>query len=320
MKKKIIIISGDPNSINSEIIYKSWKNLNSKTKKNIYIISNYLLIKKQFHKLKYPINLIKVKNIQDNSSKNGIKILDIPLKFDNPFNVSFKSASTFIKNSFNLAHKLALNKNVKGIINCPLDKSLLQHKNLGITEYLAEKCKVKNNSEVMLINSKNFSVIPITTHIKVKNVSKKISLKLIVNKVTTFRNWYKSTYKKNPKIGILGLNPHNAELIKDSEENKIIIPAIKKLKKKGYRITGPLVSDTVFINDYKKYNVIVGMYHDQVLTPFKTIFKFDAINITLGLKYLRLSPDHGVARNIVKRKIADHSSLTKCIEFLYKFK
>ena len=92
------------------------------------------------------------------------------------------------------------------------------------------------------------------------------------------------------------------------------------MKKKGYRITGPLVSDTVFINDYKKYDVIVCMYHDQVLTPFKTIFKFDAINITLGLKYLRLSPDHGVARNIIKRKIADHSSLTKCIEFLYKFK
>jgi len=320
MKKKIIIIGGDPNSINSEIIYKSWKNLNSKTKKNIYIISNYLLIKKQFHKLKYPINLIKVKNIQDNSSINGIKILDIPLKFDNPFNVSFKSASIFIKNSFNLAHKIALNKNVKGIINCPLDKSLLQHKNLGITEYLAAKCKVKNNSEVMLIKSKNFSVIPITTHIKLKNVSKEISLKLIINKVRTFKNWYKSTYKKNPKIGILGLNPHNAELIKDSEENKIIIPAIKKLKKQGYRITGPLVSDTVFINDYKKYDVIVGMYHDQVLTPFKTIFKFDAINITLGLKYLRLSPDHGVARNIIKRKIADHSSLTKCIEFLYKFK
>lgn len=320
MKKKIIIISGDPNSINTEIIYKSWKNLKKDKRKNIYIISNLMLMKKQFNKLKYRVNLIEVKNIHENLSANGIKILDIPLKFDNPFNVPFKSSSIFVKKSLDLGHKLALDKNVKGIINCPLDKSLLQQKNLGITEYLASKCKVKNNSEVMLIKSKNFSVIPITTHIKLKNVSKTISFKLIINKIDTFRDWYKSTYKKNPKIGILGLNPHNAELIKDSEEKKIIIPAIKKLRKKGYNIKGPLVSDTVFINDYKNYDVIVGMYHDQVLTPFKTIFKFDAINVTLGLKYLRLSPDHGVARNIIKRKIADHSSLTKCIVFLNKFK
>ena len=311
MKKKIIIISGDPNSINTEIIYKSWKNLKKDKRKNIYIISNFMLMKKQFNKLKYRVNLIEVKNIHENLSANGIKILDIPLKFDNPFNVPFKSSSIFVKKSLDLGHKLALDKNVKGIINCPLDKS---HTKKSRYPNLASKCKVKNNSEVMLIKSKNFSVIPITTHIKLKNVSKTISFKLIINKIDTFRDWYKSTYKKNPKIGILGLNPHNAELIKDSEEKKIIIPAIKKLRKKGYNIKGPFVSDTVFINDYKNYDVIVGMYHDQVLTPFKTIFKFDAINVTLGLKYLRLSPDHGVARNIIKRKIADQY-LTKCINF-----
>ena len=73
----------------------------------------------------------------------------------------------------------------------------------------------------------------------------------------------------------------------NSEEKKIIIPSIRTLKKRGINLIGPLVSDTLFIEDFKKFDVIVGMYHDQVLTPFKTIFKFDAINITLGLKYLR---------------------------------
>ena len=73
-------------------------------------------------------------------------------------------------------------------------------------------------------------------------------------------------------------------------------------------------------NKYKDYDVIVGMYHDQVLAPFKTIFKFDAINITLGLKYLRLSPDHGVAKSLIKRKVADYSSLLKCIKFCLKTK
>ena len=90
---------------------------------------------------------------------------------------------------------------------------------------------------------------------------------------------------------------------KNSEEVKIIIPAIKKLKKLNIHVKGPLVTDTLFINDYKKFDVIVGMYHDQVLAPFKSLYKFDAINVTLGLRYLRLSPDHGTSEKLIgKRK------------------
>ena len=80
----------------------------------------------------------------------------------------------------------------------------------------------------------------------------------------------------------MGLNPHNAELRNDSEEKKIIIPLISKLKNLGISVKGPYVADTVFINEYKNFDVLVGMYHDQVLAPFKTIFKFNAINVTLG--------------------------------------
>ena len=123
-----------------------------------------------------------------------------------------------------------------------------------------------------------------------------------------------------PKIAILGLNPHNAELRSDSEENKKIIPAIKKLRKLDIKVKGPLVSDTVFINDYKNYDIIIGMFHDQVLAPFKSMFKFDAINITLGLKYLRVSPAHGTATNLILKKKANPTSLIKCINFISKFK
>ena len=80
-----------------------------------------------------------------------------------------------------------------------------------------------------------------------------------------------------------------------------------------------MVADTVFINDYKNYDVIIGMFHDQVLAPFKTMFKFNAINITLGLKYLRVSPDHGVARNIINKKKGNPTSLLNCIDFVSKF-
>ena len=100
----------------------------------------------------------------------------------------------------------------------------------------------------------------------------------------------------------------------------MIIPSITKLKKLGLKVKGPLVSDTVFIKDYKKYDVIIGMFHDQVLAPFKALFKFNAINITLGLKYLRISPDHGTALDLVGKNKADPTSLLKCISYVSKCK
>ena len=168
----------------------------------------------------------------------------------------------------------------------------------------------------MMIGNRNLSVSPITTHLDVKDVSRNLRKDIIINKVKTINKWFTRENKKKPKIAILGLNPHNGELRKDTEEKKLIIPAITKLKKAGVRIYGPYVADTIFINDYKKFNVIVGMYHDQVLAPFKALYKFDAINFTLGLKYLRASPDHGVASDLIFKNNANPLSLIKCIEFI----
>ena len=172
----------------------------------------------------------------------------------------------------------------------------------------------------MLIFNKKLSVTPLTTHINISNVSKKINIIKIINKSKIIDNWFKRKLNKKPKIGILGLNPHNSELKKNSEEKKIIIPAILKLKKIGIRAYGPIVSDSIFINDYKKYDVILGMYHDQVLAPFKALFKFNAINVTLGLKYLRISPDHGTAIDIINKNKASDESLSHCISFIKKYK
>ena len=319
MKNKIVILSGDPNSINSELIYKSWKKLNDNTKKKIYFISNYQLLKKQFQKLHYKIKIVEASNLYERENDLNLKVININLKFKKPFRVSKKSASQFVLNSLNLAHKYALKENVKGIINCPINKNLFKKKKFGVTEFLALKCDVKNKSEVMLISSKKLSVSPISTHIDIKDVSKKINEKLIINKVKTINTWFKKILKRKPKLGILGLNPHNAEFRNDSEEKKIIIPSINKLRNYKINIKGPLVTDTIFINEYKNYDVIIGMYHDQVLAPFKSLFKFDAINITLGLKYLRVSPDHGVATDLVGKNKSDPSSLVNCINFVNKY-
>ena len=317
--KKILLISGDPNSINSEILFKSWKKISNNLKKKIYLISNYDLIMDQSKKLNSSLKVTKVKSINDKNNDLSMKIIDINLKYKNPFDVPFKEASKFVIKCLNFAHNLSLEKNVLGLINCPVNKNLLKKKSIGVTEILAKKCGVKNNSEVMLIKNKKFAVSPITTHIDIKNVSKTLKSQIIIHKIFTIHKFYKKFFKKKPKIGILGLNPHNAEMKKDSEEKKLIIPSILRLKKEGVNLTGPLVSDTLFIEDFKKYDVIVGMYHDQVLTPFKTIFKFDAINVTLGLKYLRVSPDHGVAKKLILKNKANPKSLLECINFINKF-
>ena len=318
MKKKIIIVAGDPHSINAEIIHKVWKKIDKKIKRKIFLIANFKLIKAQFKRLNAKINLIKLKNVDEIKKNNYLKIVDVPLNFKNPYNVPFSNSSKYIINSLNLAHKLAsYKKEIKGIINCPINKKLIKSTNkIGVTEFLASKNKTNNGSEVMMIHNKKISVVPLTTHIDIKKVSKKINSAFIQKKIKILNKSYKNLFKKKPKIGLLGLNPHNSELKKKSEELLHIIPAIKKLKKIGLNISGPLVADTAFVKIYKNYDVIVGMYHDQVLTPFKSLFHYDAINITLGLDYIRVSPDHGPAIDLIKKNKASSLSLLKCIKFI----
>ena len=319
MKNKIIILTADPNSINSEIIFKTWKRLKKTEKKNIFLIGNYELIRKQFKKLKVKLKLLKLENFIEQNSYNCLKIIDVPLSFKDPFKVPLHESSRYLVKSLKLANKLANGKYVKGIINCPIDKKLLRKtKKIGVTEYFASMCKIQDKSEIMMIYNKSFSVVPITTHINVKDVSKIISKKFIIRKILSLDKNFKKLFKIKPKIGILGLNPHNAEFKKDSEEVKKIIPAISNLKKRGINVQGPIVSDTSFITNFKKFNVLVGMYHDQVLTPFKTLFKYNAINITLGLPYIRVSPDHGPASNLIGKNKGNFQSLLECVKFINK--
>ena len=168
----------------------------------------------------------------------------------------------------------------------------------------------------MLIYNKKLSVSPLTTHIPLVQVSKRITKLKIIKKIKTINNFYKKIFNKKPYFAVLGLNPHNFSTAKKSEEKKIIFPAVKFSKRKGIKVTGPISPDTCFAL-YKKYkfDVIIGMYHDQVLAPFKALFKYNAINITLGLPYIRISPDHGVAEDIIGKKIANPKSLIESIKF-----
>ena len=192
----------------------------------------------------------------------------------------------------------------------------MNKKYLGITEYISEKFSNKNTC--MLIYNKNLSVCPITTHMPIKQVTKNINKRLIIQKINLIINFYKTKFGFNPKIAVLGLNPHCESIGKFNEDEEIIKPIIHKLNKK-FNISGPLSADTIFIkNIRKKFDVIIGMYHDQVLTPIKTIYEYDAINITLGLPFIRVSPDHGPNEKFLGKNLSNPLSLIQAIKFLDK--
>ena len=188
-------------------------------------------------------------------------------------------------------------------------------KNQGITEYLSKKTGNLGN-EVMLLYNKELSVAPITTHIPLNQVSSKLNQSNIVRKVKVINTFYKNIIKKKPHFGILGLNPHNFSNSKNSEEKQIISKAIKKISQMNIKVSGPVSPDSSFLVFKKyKFDILIGMYHDQVLSPFKALYNFSAINVTLGLPFIRVSPDHGVAKNIIGRKTASPISLIESIKF-----
>ena len=186
-----------------------------------------------------------------------------------------------------------------------------------MTEYISNYFSKKNTC--MLIFNKNLSVCPLTTHLPISLVSKKINKKDLKNKIILIQNFYKTFLNKEPRIGVLGLNPHCESVLQINEDQNIIKPLVNNMKKKGFKINGPFSADTAFLkNNRKKFDVIIGMYHDQVLTPIKTLFEYDAINITLGLPFLRISPDHGPNEKMMGKNLSNPLSLIQAIKFLDK--
>ena len=317
--KPIIIVGGEPYGIFLEIFFKSIHQY--KFKRPLLLIASINLVKHQMRKLKInkEINLIALENVLKNKlSLSKINIIDINYKTNATFKSVSKKSNIYINDCFNVALNLIKNDISDRFINGPISKKKFLHgKFLGITEYLANKANIKKFA--MLIFNEKLSVSPLTTHLPLKNVHKNLSKKKIIDHVELINIFYKKKFNKIPKIAITGLNPHCESNFLNSEEDRIIIPTIKLMKDKKYKVYGPFAADTIFIKDnYKKYDVIIGMYHDQVLGPMKAIFEFDAINITLGLPYTRISPDHGPNFSMFGKNLSNHESLLKALIFLDK--
>ena len=315
----ILVVNGEPNSVFSEIFVKSINKI--KVKKIIIYIFSKKLLKKKMKKLKLnkKIQLININKLNEYKlDNNSINLINIDYKQKKSFKKISDKSQQFIKKSFDTAFKIIKKKKIRKLINGPISKKdFLNKKYLGMTEYISEYFSKKNTC--MLIFNKKLSVCPLTTHLPLSLVSKKINKKDLKNKIILIQNFYKRFLNTKPRIGVLGLNPHCESVLQINEDQKIIKPLVNNMKKKGFKISGPFAADTAFLkNNRKKFDVIIGMYHDQVLTPIKTLFEYDAINITLGLPFLRISPDHGPNEKMMGKNLSNPLSLIQAIKFLDK--
>ena len=314
--KPIIIVAGEPNSIFFEIFFKVIK---KKIKSPIILIASKKIIIKQAKILKSKINfnIINQSEIFDKKKKlKKINLINVDFEQVSGFSRITSKSNKYISTCFDIAIKLLKYNISNKLINGPISKKTFLKKRFnGITEYLADKTNTKNFA--MVIYNKNLSVCPLTTHLPIKYVSKKINKLEIINKVKLINKFWNEHFNKQVKIGITGLNPHCESIDNFSEDKSIILPVIKKLKKLKYNVEGPLAADTIFLkNNRKKFDLIIGMYHDQVLTPIKTLFEYDAINITVGLPFIRVSPDHGPNESMLGKNKSDYLSLLNSIKFL----
>ena len=311
--KPILIVAGDPNSIFFEILFKSYKYY--KVKSPLIIIASKNLLETQIKKFRFKkkIRVIDIQSLNKIKLDNKkINLIDVKINHKQTFK------NNYIKNSFDTAFKLLKKGFTNKLINGPINKSeFLKKKYLGVTEYISKNFNVSRVA--MLIYNKDLSVCPVTTHLPIKLVPKKINQKLIKEKVMIIDKFFKKNNGYKPNIAVTGLNPHCETILNYNEDEKILIPTIESLKKKGFKIDGPFPADTIFLKQNReKYNVIIGMYHDQVLTPIKTIKEYDAINITLGLPFIRVSPDHGPNKKMIGKNLSNPTSLINSIKFLDK--
>ena len=319
--KKILYSPGEPSGIGPDIVIqlcktKFWTDI----KIPILCISDPKLLDKRAADLGKKITLQKISDIDElkTNKRNVIQVMHISDCKNTKYGKLYKSNAQYVLDNLNFGIDEALKNKNLALVTGPISKEniiSINKKFSGHTEFIQQKT---NSKEVlMLLASDQLKVALTTTHIPLKNVSKKITKELIISKAITLNKGLKEKFKiKNPIIKMLGLNPHSGEGGKiGKEEVDIIIPAVKELRKKKINISYPVSADTAFTKkNLKETDAFLGMYHDQVLPVIKALSFGNAINVTLGVPITRTSVDHGVALDIAGSGKADPSSLKEAIK------
>jgi len=243
----------------------------------------------------------------------GKPMLDGPVSFGN----ATPKGAKFAYDSLLAAARSCMEGRANALVTAPLSKHGLKMAGLdysGQTEILKELAKV--DKVVMAFFSGDFRVVLTTRHIALKEVAKAIDARLIERTISITADWLRR-YESitDPRIGVLALNPHGGESGLMGDEESIIIEGIANARSGGYSVSDPIVPDTAFMPETRaKFDIVIGMFHDQVLIPFKMVAFRSGVNATLGMPFIRTSPDHGTAYDIAGKDIADPESTIEAIK------
>jgi len=211
---------------------------------------------------------------------------------------------------------------LQALVTAPINKKNIQSANFkfpGHTEYLEKKFGGETPALMLLINDV-MRVAVVTGHIPVNAVSKELTEKLILEKLSVFNESLKKDFLvRRPRIAVLALNPHAGdEGVIGDEEQQVIIPAMKQAEAKGIICVGPYPADGFFgSGTFSKFDGVLAMYHDQGLIPFKTVSMDTGVNYTAGLSVIRTSPDHGTAYDIAGQNLASEESFRQALYLAY---
>ena len=314
--KKIALSPGDPAGIGPEICLKSLQEINNP--KDFELIGDIDF----YRKLSKDLNL-NLSFEETLHTKNSILVKNIKLDSE------VVSGSPNVANSKYTLDVLltgslgAINKEYAALVTGPINKKIINDYGFefsGHTEFLADISQTKN--VVMLLANSKVKVALLTTHIPLNKVSESVSTKKIIETIKILNENLKRLWKiKNPKICVLGLNPHAGEGgFMGSEEIEIIEPAINALLSEKICVEGPISADTAFIKEKtSKYDAYLAMFHDQGLPVLKSMGFGDSVNITLGLPFTRISVDHGTAYELAGKNKADPSSFKRAMELAFEF-
>ncbi|MGI9571492.1 MAG: 4-hydroxythreonine-4-phosphate dehydrogenase PdxA [Desulfobulbia bacterium] len=324
-QRPIALTMGDPSGIGLDITADVWNTRNVKKAPAFFLIADLDIILERLVQLDLDIPLKSVSSVDEVYTifKKALPVLPVTVAGTGEAGKPSVEAAPGIIASIEMAVREVMQGNASSLVTNPISKAHLYTTGFphpGHTEFLAalaNKYEQFGVSPVMMMVCEELKVIPLTIHIPLSEVPNNISENLIVSVVeTACRDLKKYFSIQSPRIAVSGINPHAGESGSlGSEEQRIIEPTISRLKQNGIDIVGPLSADTLFHDAVRScYDVIITMYHDQALIPIKTIAFDNAVNVTLGLPFIRTSPDHGTAFDIAGTGKANSSSLLAALK------
>ena len=320
----IALTSGEPAGVGPEITAKAWATLKGDVRNSFFLIgdADYFLARARSAGL--PITIAKIARPEEATVQFGqaLPILHRPLStYPSAGHIDTLTATSVIA-AIDEAVDLTLAGKASAVVTNPIQKEALYSagfKHQGHTDYLASLAITRGFKvqEVMMLVAGNLRAVPITVHIPLKDVPQALSADMIIAQAhVVARNLQKYFGVDVPRLAFTGLNPHAGENgAMGREEQTIIVPALHKLRADGFDVTGPLPADTAFHAEARtRYDAILCMYHDQALIPAKTLDFHGGVNVSLGLPFVRTSPDHGTALGIAGQGIANPQSLIAALE------